>query len=255
MRHLAGLLRLAGLEGTEAEVYLHLLETQQWLGPTDIRDATGTSRQNATRILDELAQRGFVLTSVERPVRYYAVDPTQVFSHRKAHLERSLRDVEEARVLFAIATESLQKAQRPPSRLFQRALQGRAETMLHVQRLVRDAKTSIRAIITRPNDAPRLGDVRELMSDLARRAEEGLRVEAILSDPEGALPPTSAKVAGRTTPVRVLAFIIDDEQALLWIVHDPAESPYAAGDVALHTNAPGIVQVLSILVETLSERT
>lgn len=93
---IASELEALGLNDDEATVYLRLLQT----GPSKVSQLSAyfeMSRSTLYRVLDELAEKGFVAKSLDRPTVYTPEDPEAVFEIGSQELRRQLDHLESVR--------------------------------------------------------------------------------------------------------------------------------------------------------------
>ncbi len=94
-----------GLDATEAQVFVHLCR----MGPSKasaVATAAKIHRTDAYRTLHRLVQRGFVIASLERPVRFEAADPDRVFETMLAAQKARVRGYR-----FLVVGEGIERKQ------------------------------------------------------------------------------------------------------------------------------------------------
>ena len=220
------------------------------LKPADLGQHLTLKRSDAYRVLDELARRGFVRPTLEKPVRFEAWPPEIAFDLELARLHERRARVEAGRADAIRLYEELRGSQPtgPASRVvFHQLLQGRRDCLLQFARMVRDAEETFECITTMPGapirrHAERMG----IQAEFARRVAEGLRVRSITSFTDARRYQILAQhrnVEIRTSTLTGLGIAIMDRRGvLIWQrIGDPDDSD-SPDDAALYTNAEAMVR-------------
>jgi sugar-specific transcriptional regulator TrmB len=250
-------LRELGLDEDEASIYVHL-GLQGPLRATEVAEAARVSRPQAYRILDLLAQRGYVAASATRPTRYEARALDFLLEDYKADLRaRSdlvLRKEADLKRAFAAARDRQRPEASEPSGYF--ALhRGRDEIMRRVSQLVAHATSSVCLLNTHPaalHIMRRFGQY-ELLGDAVRR---GVSVQMLLTRSPLDLAalrdiPSGIDVRTVATNKMVGLTLVDEAQALSKLRIDPSPHAQAEGSVALWTDTSAFVASQAMLFQSL----
>lgn len=238
-----------GLEEDEARAYLQLLR----IGPSKVRrlaEAAELERSKTYRILDELEAKGFVEPSLERPTRYRALEPSEVFDDI---LEEQRDRIEHLRSKRDTLLGPLERLERGDERgglgmpAF-RTIQGRDTIYRNVDQLLEETEEEVLAMSTHPA-AVQLGDISGIMEAVIERVEEGIGFRTILNDEPrirkqlDSRPSLDSVETRLFTTERTIRFLLRDETELIVMaVSDPSEHLRSEQDVAVLTDAHGLVQ-------------
>lgn len=251
-------LTLLGLDEDEAHVYLRLVQQ----GPSKASDLTPyfeMSRSKLYRVLDDLAEKGYLTKSMERPTMFDPVDPMEAFrvaidrlSTRQNQLHRLAEELEDplADLESTGSEESSENWQlvEGVDRIYDRIHDAtvRAEESLW---LASNDAMSLRT------DVPAIEEIWHLV---AERAEDGLQTRLLLdvqAQDEDRVPdwlPNDAlkfRTFEASEPVHFL--LLDGHQVILWARTSSLEGPQETDPVAVWTDAPGVVASQRLLFRTL----
>lgn len=244
-----------GLGEAEAAIYVHLCVT----GPAkagDLARALDIHRNEVYRSASRLVERGVVETTLERPSRYAAVDPTAVFETQIASRLASVEALKHARDRVSPLLAQMQVGASAPAKSTYKVVQGRAEVLALRDRLVGTAQRSLDWATTF-GASLQFTDLASGVELLHRRvAEDGIALRALVRTNDAGwrrlaaletLPRARVRELDLERTVRFV--IVDGTDLLMWVVNDPSDAPHAKDEVAIHTTAPGFVQAESVFFE------
>lgn len=238
----------------DAALYVHLCMA----GPakvSDLADALKLHRNDVYRTAERLIQRGLIETTVERPARYIAVEPTKVFDSEISTRLKSIDALKRSREEISSLLIQLHLHAPQPTRGTYKVIQGRPEINALRDRLVTEAQQTIDWATSYAPDVS-LADIGGGLDAMLGRVANGVALRAMLREsphsatklaPLLALPHADIRSFGVDTVVRFL--IVDGKDLLMHVVNDPSESLYAREEVALHTTAPGFVHAQSVFFD------
>lgn len=244
-------LETLGLDRDEAEVYVRLLQS----GPSKVgtlAEVVDVSRSTLYRLLDDLADRGVVTKSLERPTIYEAEPPEELFDTALHSIERRRTEVEEARDalldgLTAISGEPLEREVH-----HWHLLEGQAKIRENVGRLIEGATSAVWAVSNQGSRTPAFG-TDAFAQFLQGRTGEGVSVRGLL-DPKSvpAQLPEGKEVEVRRldTEGNVHFLVVDRTTVVAWLHSEPGNQ-VSRDDVAIWTDAPGLVEGHRMLFERL----
>lgn len=244
-------LETLGLDRDESEVYVRLLQS----GPSKVgtlAEVVDVSRSTLYRLLDNLADRGVVTKSLERPTIYEAEPPEALFDTALHSIERRRTEVEQARDvlldgLTAISGEPLDREVH-----HWHLLEGQGKIRENVGRLLEGAQSEVWAVSNQRGRTPTFGT--DAFAQLLQgRTGEGVSVRGLL-DPKS----TPAQLPeGRAVEIRrfetqgnVHFLIVDRTTVVAWLYSEPGRQ-VSRDDVVLWTDAPGLVEGHCMLFERL----
>lgn len=232
------------LPGPDAAVYVHLCMA----GPakaSDLAEALHVHRNDVYRTTERLAQRGLVETTMERPARFVAVAPTEVFDHEIESRLAAVDNLRKSRTEIMSLIEQLRSLAPSPPKGVYKIVQGRTAIYAHRDEMLARAESSIEWVCSY-TPTLRHDEVNGAMDALLARAAGGLAIKLLTSPmpgiaahPRASAPGVQLREFSCETPVRFL--IVDGKELLMWVVNDSSESLYAEDDVAIFTTAPGFV--------------
>lgn len=257
---LAADLQKVGLSEEETDVYLRLLRT----GKTKVgKLATyfDMSRSKLYRLLSEMANKGYVAKSMDRPTRYAAEDPEVVIRDRLASLEEECEQLEQ---LLETAVEPLRQLEAEGHQEIDHhwtRIEGAERILEALQSAARNVEeriwwTSTNEVIVRPDLPP----VDELWRTTSERATDGIDVRLLLDLPrkQSELDEVTPELADEGLAIREgeldrrpVDFAILDDEAFLWTRPMDAIAVREAEAMTLRTNAPGVRVPLALLFEEL----
>lgn len=261
IREIAAELEELGLDEEEAELYVRLLQT----GPAKVSTLTSffdVSRSKLYRMLDELAERGYVNKSLGRPTIYEPQPPDAVFDTVIDELRLNQQQLEELRTdvqapLDEISAEGAASQQHHWKRL---EGTGRIHEALHamVTRSEESLWTASSYEIAPGRLPPLLRQAWTLVTD---RANKGLEVKAALNLPETPAEGTPSDLAAKGISLRrfpderpIHFILVDRRDVILWARSEVRREAGVRESIGLWTDAPGVVAACEALFETLWEK-
>lgn len=239
---------------SEAAIYVQLCVG----GPAKAGDLASSLRMHRNEVYrgaTRLVQRGLIEMTMERPARFAAVSPKQVFETEIATRLASVDELRSARDVVMPALYQLKLDPPRRSRSTYKVVQGRQEIFATRNRMIEDAERSMDWATTFDAAVP-LIDASGGLALMARRVAEGVRLRALLKrDAEGASlladlaasPVVELREFDVASTVRF--FIVDERELLMWVVNDPGRALHAKDEVAIQTTAPGFVQAECLFFE------
>lgn len=248
----------------QAKLYFHLLQ----IGPTkasNLLPFMDVSRSKVYRLLDELAEAGFVSKSTDSPIVFSPLAPKEAFDLAQTRLHRRMDrlDTIRARQLDRLQNLRTGNGEAKGSFAWQR-IEGMPSIYRFLQTKIEAAESSIEVVSNQASCfATDLPVVEEIWQASFQHAiEADLDYKLLLDfpgDPKDHVPSSveiSENVTFRSfTAQQTVHFVLlDRSKVLMWT--QPAGNPTnGAGrgrdDVAVWTSAPGSVASHEMLFETL----
>lgn len=247
------------LSGPDAAVYVHLCTS----GPakvSDLADALHIHRNEIYRTTERLVQRGLAQATMERPARFVAVSPDQVFDKEIDRRLATIDNLRKSRTEVMALVEQLQTLAPAPPKGIYKILQGRPAIYAQRDQMIANARKSVDWVSSHLAMLQH-ADVSGALDLAQKRAAEGLAMRFLVRttnetagrlDEVRRLPSVAAREFACDVSVRFL--IIDDTELLMWVVDDPSDSLYAGDEVAMYTTAPGFVTAQQQFLATAWER-
>lgn len=261
---LASAMEQLGIEPEEAKVYLALLDNGPARASTAAKLA-GFSRGRTYRILDTLAGHGWIAVQIGHPRIFEPLPPERLFEDRITHLQREEMRVEDLKDdllprLHALGEGTSQTAANWT------LLEGRLPIYRSLIKMVERAEETVHVASNHAVTSSSLPVVRAAWQALSERLDAGVEARCLVppdwtagdkkgkgDKPDGVpeLPGIQVRRLGSQPPVHVV--IVDEREALQWLVlDDPVEGSLGA-DVAVRSDAEGLVGPARLLFETLWE--
>lgn len=257
---IANELEALGLEPDEASVYLRLLQ----VGPAKVSqlvDHVDLSRSSLYRVLDELVEEGFVSKSLERPTVYTPEDPRTIFELGSQELESRLDRLEDVqgRVLGPLQELAGADGHEAQAHHWKR-IEGASRIYEVIAKRSREAEERIEVVSNHGLcQRHELAEVERAWRTLAERGRQGVAVNLLL----GFEPPTEQvpdDVLESCEEVRAFRqettvhFLLFDREELVLVVRPQAGAGGGDEEMAVWTDAPGILATHEALVESLWPR-
>lgn len=257
-------LEATGLNKSQASVYIRLLQT----GPAKVgRLSTyfDSSRSTLYRILDELAEAGYVSKSLERPTVFTPADPEEMFQLSLEAVERTREQVthvrerrlEDLRALYGQEGD-------PQDDRHWRKMEGTDRIYDCLHDMAESAETSIWSASNHEASTARfLPAVEEAWRIVCHRAEaHGVDVRLLFDfehqdhhEMPDWLSPTETLTFRQIDADETIHFIVfDGEELLMWVRPTPVGTLGEKDDIAVKTNAPGSVVAHRMLFEELWDK-
>ncbi len=237
LQHIVDRLTTAGLEADDART-LMLLTIDGAMTASALAKRLGSSRASTYRVLGRLTETGYVMASSDHPTRFTAADFEEVLGNLIARQEARLDETRRLKEDLDDVVARLQKdrqGDQPDSLL--RVLKGRAAIHLIADVMAKDASNSIRVV--RTHGAGVLSGRVEAWLELPDVAAGRVRMEAIVRPGEAIPEPSDGRdveIHRSEQAPAVALVIIDDRDAMMWVVRDPSGRIKADGDVAIWSN-------------------
>lgn len=246
-----------GVGPLEAEVYLAVLRN----GPSQagaIISLTGESRGTVYRVLGELVERGYLRKSLSKPARYRAAEPDELFAAALREVDRDREYIEMLQDRLAGPLGQLAESHAQPVEPDWTMLEGRTAIYERLAEVFDGAEASISVLTNHAISYQPIPAVEKAWRPALERAEEGVTLRELAHRPQPLRDALDA--VGDATPVTVQPFeadetlhfvLVDDAEAIYWVVPSDTEGIHQRDDTAVHTDAPGLVHGACTLFETL----
>lgn len=256
---LAARLSILDLSEDEAQLYARLLQ----VGPSKagtLSAYVSLSRSSLYRILDDLARRGIVSKSMDRPTIYAAEDPEAIIEERVREMQRRREELDKLYETTLVPLKQQgtveQSCGTSPHRWTQ--VEGVARIYEVTQTIANRAQ---RRIWVASNDALSfkldLPAIENAWKIATGRARQGVQTRFLMdfhSDRSSIIPdwvPTDPIELRHLETDRCIHFVIGDDEILLWARTTPQSQTEGQEPIALWTNAPGVLATHTLLFQRL----
>ncbi len=255
---IAEALQVVGLAQGEARTYLHLLR----LGPSKVSRLApylDVSRSKVYQLLDDLAQKGFVSKTPERPTVYHPVAPDEAFEIGRETLTRRSQRLETVRSETLATLERLHRVDTDAEPTVWNKIETAPKIYEVIQRVVGRAERSVWVASNHePTLSPGLPFVEEAWSVARKKLQKGTEVRALLGPNQAVFEHAPAWLLSETSRVRVLEIeetlhflVADRREVVFWVEPEPARSIGAGENIAVQTDAESPVATHALLFERL----
>lgn len=242
-----------GLGSEEAQAYVHLNILGR-CGATDLAASTSLPRTTVYRALQTLVDRGFVTTTLGKPIHFEARAPSAVFESLLAADSADLVKLQESQreVCAALATLRCAPAPALPGSTF-RLIRGRNEIFETIADISDRARARLDFFWTFPAATSAW-----FASDAARRAHDiarsgfpirVIRLPIVRPTEESRGIPHTVQVRFVETATSALFLVRDEEEVLALAQADVSNRLLAEDDIAILTRAPLFVEAYRTLFD------
>ena len=219
----------------------------------ELSDIGNVPRSRAYDVLESLEKKGFVVMKLGKPIKYMAVNPTEVIervkkfvrinSDEKAKRLDSLKGSDVLKELNTLHTQGIEFIE--PADL-SGALRGRHNVYTHLELMVRNAKKSVSFMTTSKG---LIRKVEALKPELEKLAKKGIKIRIaapITKDNENAARDVMKFAEIRDNKGINARFCIIDNKELLFMVLDDEEI-HPTYDIGVWVNTPFFATALDTM--------
>jgi sugar-specific transcriptional regulator TrmB len=245
------LLTQYGLSERESTIYLHLLANGS-RGAGEIARAVQLRRMEVYRIVKALSDRGMVIASPGKPVKYAPEPIEAVIALLMDQQMKKLRDMEEARTELLTVGKTVQRLPETSAESKFKMIQGREQIYSQMERMIDSSSSSVNLVLTR-NDLVQLhllGASERFRNAIKRGASIKLlssvdlkTVEAVESLPKG----SEMRHSDDFSIGRML--ISDGTQILVSLVLDDTQGRKNDRDIAIWTDSSNYAEMMRLLFQ------
>jgi len=249
-------LEALGLAEDEASVYLRLLQ----VGPakvSQLADHVDLSRSSLYRVLDDLVEEGFVSKSLDRPTVYTPEDPETIFELGSQDLRHQLDRLERTRDRLIDPLREIAGDQGIQTDGYHwKRIDGATRIYDMIAKRTREADDRIELLSNHDLCARTdLGAVEKAWQTAAERGRDGVELNLLVGfeDAENAIPEEVQEV-GRCRSFdtdETLHFVVFDREELVVLIRPQDQLTAEDEEMAVWTNAPGILATHQSLVDAL----
>lgn len=259
-RRLVSQLQELDVTEDQAEVYLRLLQ----VGPAKVSGLSAffeMSRSKLYRLLDELCDMGFASKSLGRPIEYAPTAPEAIFDVEIERLEQRCKRLEGLRASLAESLADLRGTATDHSAHHWKLLEGIPQIYETLKMAVGKAEETV-LVASNHNVSTQISlpfaDAVWRMT--CQRASDGLDVRLIMDiteieqrQLEDGYDMSALEVRKLRLERTVHFAIIDEREALIWARPEPSGIIGQRDEVAVWTDAPGILTTHSAFFDRLWE--
>ncbi len=217
----------------------------------ELSDIGNVPRSRAYDVLESLEKKGFVVMKLGKPIKYMAVDPTEVVERVKKFVKVAaderigrldkLKTTDVLRELNLLHTQGIEFIE--PSDL-SGAIRGRHNLYIHMELLVKNAKKSVTLMTTNKGV---IRKVEALKPELEKLAKKGIKIRIaapITKENESAIKDIMKVAEVRDNKDINARFCVIDGKELMFMVLDD-EEVHPTYDVGVWVNTPFFASALN----------
>lgn len=248
---LVELLGLYGLGEREARIFVFLTKNPS-CGAGEMAKALGIRRMEAYRLLKRLLDRGVVMATAGKPIKYQAESLEGILSLMTDEQRGHIKRMDDARPELTDLWKRLPRTERESFEQRFRIVQGREQIFASLAKMVEAATSSVRLVLTK-NDAVQ-AHVLGIVDRLVAAKKKGVKVEVITPIDSSTLEAVdalakAAEVRHSDEAARSRLVIVDGSQSLVSLVLDDSKGMKNERDVAIWTDSRDYAEMMGGLYQ------
>jgi len=211
----------------------------------ELADLSDVPRSRAYDVLESLEKKGFIVIKLGKPIKYLAVDPSEVVGRVKKSIMRTaekrverlsnLTNTDVLNELNGLHTQGIEFVE--PAEL-SGAVKGRHNLYAHLEMMVRNAQKSVTIVTTSKGVLRKIDALSPYLSKLSKKGVK-IKIAAPLNkETETALKDISrvAEVKGIGKGLDARFCVVDGKEVLFMVMDD--EKVHPTYDVGIWVNTP-----------------
>ncbi|MBD3164915.1 hypothetical protein GF323_06985 [Candidatus Woesearchaeota archaeon] len=250
---LSKLRRYFGLNLYEVKIWSALL-SRGVSTAGELSDIANVPRSRSYDVLESLEKKGFVVMKLGKPIKYIAVEPSEVLERVKKNVQNDAKDqikrleelkgtdvIQELNSLHKQGVELVE-----PSDL-SGSIRGRHNLYNHMELTIRDAEESIVIMTTGQGLVRKVEGLKPTLEKLKKRGVK-IRIAAPLTkDNKDAVKDLQGVAEIRNTPVNARFILVDGKEIIFMVMHD--EDVHPTYDVGIWVNTPFFAAAMETLFD------
>ncbi|MBI5391460.1 TrmB family transcriptional regulator [Candidatus Woesearchaeota archaeon] len=222
----------------------------------ELSDIGQVPRSRAYDVLESLEKKGFVVMKLGKPIKYLAVEPTEVVERVKKYIQQEaeqnvqkLRELEASEVLKELDTLHKEGVEFIEADDLSGAIRGKHNIYSHIETMVKGAEKSVTIATTEKGLVRKVEALKPLFQKLAKKGVK-IRIAAPLTkESENVVKELKNVAEVRHTPDLKARFCIVDGKSLLFmLMHD--EEVHPSYDLGVWVNTPFFAGALENMFES-----
>jgi len=241
-----------GLNSYEAKLWTALL-SRGVATAGELSDIANVPRSRSYDVLESLEKKGFVMMKLGKPIKYIAVDPSEVIervknkivldSERQAKLIEGLKGSDLLNELVNLHTHGIQSVE--PGDL-SGAVQGRESLFTHLISVIKTAKKSIVLITTEDGLIRKAQNLRNALTKAKKRGVQIKIIAPLTKKNKQAATELKSIAEVRTLTVKLpRCMIVDNKQVVMMVLDD--ETTHPSADFGIWVDESGFAKSISSL--------
>ncbi|MBU1245931.1 MAG: helix-turn-helix domain-containing protein [Nanoarchaeota archaeon] len=240
----------------EAKIWTALL-SKGIAAAGELSDISDVPRSRSYDILESLEKRGFVIMKLGKPIKYIAVEPSEIVLRVKKHIKKSadqqvesLDKIKKEDVFSELSLLYKNGVNHVDAHNVSGAIKGRYNIYNHMETMLKDAKKSV-VIMTSSTGIVKKAD--SLKYTLKKLSEKGVKVK-IIAKLESEKAELAAKELAKFADVKRAdkigaRFILIDGTQLMFMLNDDKEV-HESSDIGIWAHSPAFASTVDSLLKS-----
>ena len=242
-----------GLNLYEAKIWTALL-SRGIATAGELSDIANVPRSRSYDILESLEKKGFVTMKFGKPIKYIAVQPSEVVervkkfmqSETKKKLDR-LDNIKETEVLGELQQLHSQGIELVEPSELSGSLKGRHNLYNHLELMIRSAEKSVTIVTTTQGFVRKVEGFRQAFEEIKKRGVKVRIAASMTKECEQTLKDINGLAEVRDTDLSARYVVVDGKELAFMIMDD--EDVHPTYDVGIWVNSPFFANALEDLFE------
>jgi sugar-specific transcriptional regulator TrmB len=246
---LVELLGIYSLSEREARIFIFLTKNGS-CGAGELAKAVGIRRMEAYRLLKRLLDRGIVVSTAGKPIKYQAESLDGVLSLLSDEQKSYVRRMDEAKAELVGLWKQIPRAPKESFEQRFRIIQGREQIYSSIAKMAEVASASMELVLTR-NDVVQ-SHILGIVDKLAEASRRGVKIQVIAPIDPSTLE--AVKALAKSTDLRhsedasrSRLMVADGSQTLVSLVLDDSKGMKNDRDIAIWTDSRDYAETMTSL--------
>jgi sugar-specific transcriptional regulator TrmB len=220
----------------------------------ELSDIANVPRSRSYDVLESLEKKGFVIVKLGKPIKYLAVDPTEVVERVKKNIKKSaeeaskrlddLKNTELIKELKSLHSQGIELVE--PSDL-SGSLKGRHNLYNHIELTIKNAEKTVTIVTTSQGLMRKVEGLKPVLEQLHNRGVR-IRIAAPLTEEtKDAVKDIEGIAEVRNNKSQARFVIVDGKELIFMVLNDQEVHP--SYDVGIWVNTPFFASALEDLFE------
>jgi HTH-type transcriptional regulator, sugar sensing transcriptional regulator len=222
----------------------------------ELSDIANVPRSRSYDVLESLEKKGFVVMKFGKPIKYLAVQPSEVVERVKKHMKseadikiKRLDEIKDTEVIDELKTLHTQGIELVEPSDLSGSLKGRHNLYNHLDLMIRNAEKSVVIMTTEQGLMRKIEGLKPVMEKVKKRGVK-IRIAApITRENKDAVKDMEDVADVRNTNARARFTIIDGKELMFMVLDDSNVHP--TYDVGIWVNTPFFASALESLFDEM----
>lgn len=215
----------------------------------ELSDIANVPRSRSYDVLESLEKKGFVIMKVGKPIKYYAVHPSEVVERVKKNMKedadtkiKRLEELKAGEIIGELNTLHKQGVELVEPADLSGSLRGRHNLYNHIELTIRNAEESVVIMTTTQGLIRKVEGLKETFEKIKKRGVK-IRIAAPLTkECIGAVKDISDVADIRHSPTKGRFILVDGKEVIFMVLDDKEVHP--TYDIGIWVNTPFFASAL-----------